>query len=47
MKAADLIPTPRALAKEVVLGLIAAVAVAFIIGHIPALKAWIQAERGD
>lgn len=47
MKAADLIPTPKAVAQQVVLGLIAAVAVAWIIGHVPALKAWLQAERGD
>jgi hypothetical protein len=47
MKAADLIPTPKAVAKEIVLGIIAAIAVAFIIGHVPALKAWIAAERGE
>ena len=47
MKAADLIPTPKAMAKEIVLGILAAIAVAFIIGHVPALKAWIQSERGD
>lgn len=43
--AAGIIPAPRAIAQQVVIALAVTVAVAWIIGHTPALKTWLKAEQ--
>ncbi len=45
--AAGIIPAPRAIAQQVVVALVVTIAVAWIVGHTPALKAWLKAESGD
>lgn len=44
--AASIIPAPRAVVQQVVIALVVTVALAWIVGHTPALRAWLKAE-GD
>lgn len=44
--ATRIIPAPSALAQQIVIALVAAVAVAWIIGHVPPLKAFLKREEG-
>ncbi len=44
--AASLIPAPRALAQQVVIALVTAIAVAWVIGHVPPLRDWLKREEG-
>jgi hypothetical protein len=43
--AASIIPGPRALAQQIVIALVAAVAVAWVIGHTPPLKEWLKKQE--
>lgn len=43
--ASNLIPAPRMLAQQVVIALLTAVAVAWIIGHVPPIKAFLKREE--
>lgn len=42
---AGLIPSGRVLVQQVVIGLVTALAVAWIIGQSPTLKAWLQKQE--
>lgn len=43
---AGLLPGPKAIVQQVVLGLVVAVALAVILGHAPKLTAWMKSQ-GD
>lgn len=43
--AAGIVPSGRVLAQQVVIGLVTALAVAWIIGNTPALKSWFKAQE--
>ncbi len=45
--AASIIPAPRAIVQQVVVALVVTVALAWIVGHTPALKAWLASENGS
>ena len=47
MKAAGIIPAPRAIVQQVVVALVVTVALAWIVGHTPSLKAWLASENGS
>lgn len=42
-----IIPSGPALAQSIVTGLVTALAVAWIIANVPALRAWLRKENGD
>ena len=44
--AAPLIPSGRTLAQQVIVALVTAVAVAWVIGHVPPLRDWLKREEG-
>jgi hypothetical protein len=44
--AASIIPAPRVLAQQVLIALAVTIAVAWVIGHTPSLKAWLKDEQG-
>lgn len=43
--AAGIVPAPRAIAQQVLIALAVTVAVAWIVGHTPALKSWLKAQQ--
>ena len=43
--AAGILPTPRAIAQQVVIALAVTIAVAWIVGHSPGLRGWLQREN--
>lgn len=43
--AASIIPAPRAIAQQVLIALAVTIAVAWIVGHTPTLKAWLKSEQ--
>lgn len=45
MKAASIVPTPRVIVQQVIIALAVTVAVAWVVGRTPSLKAWIKAEQ--
>lgn len=43
--AGGIIPTPRAVAQQVVIALVVTLTIAWLVGHSPGLRAWLQREN--
>lgn len=44
--AASIIPAPRVIAQQVLITLAVTLTIAWVVGHSPGLRAWLQKENG-
>lgn len=44
---ASIVPAPRAIVQQVIIALVVTVALAWIVGNTPSLRAWLKSESAD